>query len=234
METMAPTRLTTTGTVIRSGWPVRLGILALLVCAPAWAQEPAATEDEPVRDRLVFADLRVMEVEIISEDADYVVASLIGGFGTIAWPKNRIREISYDLSRRASKLRPDDADGHRRLADLALSQGDADLALELLKKLLARRLPRQLWDRPKQGFGAPTDHWLRDELRQMASDLLSEARIRRRGFFNPAAVQRLLQEHLEALVNGLFFFSFLKKRRRVMPKTRTKSGHTGSLPLSHQ
>ena len=43
---------------------------------------------------------------------------------------------------------------------------------ELLRRCLEHYLPRELFDRPKRGFSAPLDHWLRAELRETADQLL--------------------------------------------------------------
>jgi len=41
----------------------------------------------------------------------------------------------------------------------------------------------------------PLARWLREDLREMSLDLLSDEAIRRRGYVNPAYVQWLLAEH---------------------------------------
>ena len=41
----------------------------------------------------------------------------------------------------------------------------------------------------------PLARWLREDLREMSRDLLSDQAIRRRGYVNPAYVQWLLAEH---------------------------------------
>ncbi len=42
---------------------------------------------------------------------------------------------------------------------------DPDMPKPALVRAVADLLPRQVWDRPKQGFVLPLDRWLRDELR---------------------------------------------------------------------
>ena len=66
----------------------------------------------------------------------------------------------------------------------------------LLRKLLYRYLPRDLVDRPKMGFTPPLRDWFRNELREPLCDALSEETIRRRGYFKPEGVQRMLREHI--------------------------------------
>jgi asparagine synthase (glutamine-hydrolysing) len=66
----------------------------------------------------------------------------------------------------------------------------------LLRKALAKRLPQQIIDRPKKGFGLPISSWLCADLRELMLDTLSEAHLRPQGIFDPAAVTRLIDEHL--------------------------------------
>jgi len=67
----------------------------------------------------------------------------------------------------------------------------------LLRKALAGRLPQQIIDRPKKGFGLPVSKWLGTDLRSLMLDLLSEDRLRRQGVFNSEYVTRLIGEHLQ-------------------------------------
>ncbi|MDZ4753820.1 MAG: asparagine synthase (glutamine-hydrolyzing) [Phycisphaerae bacterium] len=66
----------------------------------------------------------------------------------------------------------------------------------LLREVLHRRVPRELFDRPKQGFSIPLDRWLVGPLRPWAEELLSERRLREEGFFRPDAVRRLWDAQL--------------------------------------
>lgn len=66
----------------------------------------------------------------------------------------------------------------------------------LLKKLAERLgVPAEVIYRPKRGFGVPLVHWFRNELKSGLYDILTEPRTLQRGYFNPAAVRRLLREH---------------------------------------
>lgn len=68
-------------------------------------------------------------------------------------------------------------------------------AKQLLRRAVRDRLPAEHFSAPKRGFVGPTSSWLRNELRDMLTDELSPDRIRRMGFFDPAVVTRLMDEH---------------------------------------
>ncbi len=65
----------------------------------------------------------------------------------------------------------------------------------LLKKLLARRLPPAILQRPKHGFDAPIAGWLRGSLAPLVQDLLFDGRLAERGLFRRQYVTRLWNEH---------------------------------------
>jgi asparagine synthase (glutamine-hydrolysing) len=71
----------------------------------------------------------------------------------------------------------------------------------LLKRIAARRLPRECVYRPKQGFSIPIKNWLGGELRPLATELLSESRLRSQGIFSVAEVGRLWGEHVAGRAN---------------------------------
>ena len=56
-------------------------------------------------------------------------------------------------------------------------------------------LPESIQTRPKMGFGVPLDHWFRNELREMLTDVLLDSQTLGRGYFNPATVRKLVNEH---------------------------------------
>jgi asparagine synthase (glutamine-hydrolysing) len=65
----------------------------------------------------------------------------------------------------------------------------------LMKAALAPALPDDILHRAKRGFGTPMGAWLKKELLAVVRELLSPAVIRRRGYFDPAAVSSLAADH---------------------------------------
>ena len=71
----------------------------------------------------------------------------------------------------------------------------------ILKRAFKKLLPEVIQKRPKQGFTLPVALWFRDELREMALDVLSESHVKRMGILNPQAVSRMLNEHIQGNAN---------------------------------
>jgi len=65
-----------------------------------------------------------------------------------------------------------------------------------LRKILYEHVPRGLVDRPKQGFAVPVAHWLRNELREWAEDLLSESSLAQSGLLEPDMIRQKWLAHL--------------------------------------
>jgi asparagine synthase (glutamine-hydrolysing) len=72
----------------------------------------------------------------------------------------------------------------------------------LLRKAVEPLLPREILHARKQGFAIPVAAWLRGELEPFAREVLSAEQVRRQGFFEPAAVQRLLDLHVSKRQNN--------------------------------
>jgi asparagine synthase (glutamine-hydrolysing) len=72
---------------------------------------------------------------------------------------------------------------------------------QVVRDVLGRHVPGELWDRPKTGFDPPLAGWLRGPLREWAGDLLAPDRVARQGLLRPDVVGRTWQEHLSGRRN---------------------------------
>lgn len=61
----------------------------------------------------------------------------------------------------------------------------------LLKEILYQYIPKKFFDRPKQGFAIPLEKWLKNELRFLIENNLSESIIKKYNFVNYEYVERL-------------------------------------------
>ena len=71
----------------------------------------------------------------------------------------------------------------------------------ILKKALRGRLPDNILDRPKMGFGVPIVEWLRDEIKEYARELVLEgpaSRLYLRGEF----LHKMWNEHQSGIRNS--------------------------------
>ena len=72
----------------------------------------------------------------------------------------------------------------------------------ITRELLARHLPRPLFERPKQGFSVPLAQWLRGPLRAWAEALIAPERLKREGFLDPAPIRAAWSRHLAGRTNA--------------------------------
>ena len=98
----------------------------------------------------------------------------------------------------------------------------------ILKRVLAKFVPLELFDRPKSGFSVPIGEWLRTDLRDWGENLLSHQRLEHDGFLNPAPIRHAWSQHLKGIRNYegsiwgvLMFNSWLEawKSRAVVEST---------------
>lgn len=66
----------------------------------------------------------------------------------------------------------------------------------ILKKMMESFLPMNILERKKHGFMAPVGHWLRNELKEYAEDILFDRKTMQRGYFNSANIEKVWKEHL--------------------------------------
>jgi len=65
----------------------------------------------------------------------------------------------------------------------------------ILKEALRGILPDEVLFREKMGFGVPIDSWFRNEMKDMAYDVLLSDSAMQRGYFRKDAVKRILDQH---------------------------------------
>ncbi len=65
----------------------------------------------------------------------------------------------------------------------------------ILKRAVSDLVPKEILNRPKQGFGVPVQEWINQQLRGRMQETLSDSRTRQRGYVNPAYLNVLLDEH---------------------------------------
>jgi asparagine synthase (glutamine-hydrolysing) len=65
----------------------------------------------------------------------------------------------------------------------------------ILRRAVRGLLPAEIVKRKKRGLAAPFRRWFRTELPDFADELLSEHRVRDKGYFRPETVSRLLRQH---------------------------------------
>lgn len=104
-----------------------------------------------------------------------------------------------------------------RLAEFALNLSP-ELKLKgttgkyLLKKLLYKHLPQELFERPKWGFSIPTARWMQNELRPSLEEYTGKAMLDRYGFVNHKEVEDLKDRFFKGesyLYNRLFLIMML-------------------------
>ncbi|HEY6290698.1 MAG TPA: asparagine synthase (glutamine-hydrolyzing) [Terriglobia bacterium] len=66
---------------------------------------------------------------------------------------------------------------------------------DILKKAVEPWLPRGIVYRQKRGFSVPIAGWMRRELRPLLDEILNPEKLARQGWFRPAHVRQLLEEH---------------------------------------
>lgn len=91
----------------------------------------------------------------------------------------------------------------------------------ILREILHRHIPRELFERPKKGFSIPIGQWLRGPLKSWAESLLAEERIRQEGFFNVIPIRKIWEQHMQGkydhsakLWGVLMFQAWLEEQRR--------------------
>jgi asparagine synthase (glutamine-hydrolysing) len=71
----------------------------------------------------------------------------------------------------------------------------------IFKQLLYRHVPKELIERPKQGFGVPVGSWIKGPLREWAESLLDAQRLREQGLLDSSRIRDRWAEHASGYRN---------------------------------
>ena len=71
----------------------------------------------------------------------------------------------------------------------------------ILRQVLKRYVPEKLFNRPKMGFGVPIDSWLRKDLKNWASHLLSDEVFKKHNLLKKDSIQLMWMEHQSKMKN---------------------------------
>lgn len=103
----------------------------------------------------------------------------------------------------------------------------------ILRQLLAKHVPTELFERPKRGFGVPLAAWLRGPLAPWMQDLLSADRLRQQGLYRPEAITPMVEQHLAGTHDwsyrlwGLIMYQAWHERWQGQNSVSHKVRHTG-------
>ncbi len=100
----------------------------------------------------------------------------------------------------------------------------------ILKKVLYQYVPRQLFDRPKQGFAIPLNKWLKTSLRYLIEEYLSEEMINKYGFLEYSEVKILKENYFNGhdfLYNRIWLIIILQM---WLVKNESLVKHSVTLP----
>jgi asparagine synthase (glutamine-hydrolysing) len=118
--------------------------------------------------------------------------------------------MAVSLETRAPFLDPEVTAVAARIAPSLKIRGGTGKAI--LRELLATKLPRHLFERPKAGFAVPVGAWIRNPLRDWAEGLLDAGKLGEGGLLDPAPIRKRWADHLagredasEALWSVLMF-----------------------------
>ena len=91
----------------------------------------------------------------------------------------------------------------------------------ILKEILNKYVPNNLYERPKMGFGIPLENWLKGPLREWCEDLLNESKIEQDGYLNSKLIKKTWNDftqsknnHQYRIWNVLMFQSWLEQNRK--------------------
>jgi asparagine synthase (glutamine-hydrolysing) len=127
-------------------------------------------------NRLMYVDLKGWMVDLYLEKTDK--ASMAASIeARVPFLDHRLVELAFQIGSR------------HKIRGLETKR--------VLKRALRGIVPQEILHKPKHGFDVPLKPWLRSGLQGFMREVLLDQRVRRRGIFNIALVERMLSEHYE-------------------------------------
>jgi len=75
----------------------------------------------------------------------------------------------------------------------------------ILRNLLSRYVPTEMFDRPKKGFAVPVGEWIKSPLRDWAENLLDRSKMNQQGILNTEYIHSIWEQHKSNQVDHRFF-----------------------------
>ena len=94
----------------------------------------------------------------------------------------------------------------------------------ILRDVLKKYIPEEVFDQPKSGFSVPLDKWIREDLRKEVLDVLSDENLKMVHNLNIPKFKKMLNDHMDNGVNYLSYiwrvYVFIKwmKKNNVVEK----------------
>jgi asparagine synthase (glutamine-hydrolysing) len=131
-------------------------------------------------DRLLYADIKTYLVELLMKQDQMSMAASI---------ESRVPFLDHTLVEFAARL-PD----AWKLSGWTTKR--------VLREAMKSILPETILNRPKMGFPVPLRTWTRGRWNAIVSDVLLDRRSKERGIIDPAAVARLLDDHVAGTIDA--------------------------------
>jgi asparagine synthase (glutamine-hydrolysing) len=74
----------------------------------------------------------------------------------------------------------------------------------ILRKVAERYLPHDVIYRPKSGFGAPVEHWVRNDLTEFVDSNLSKKNLEETNLFNPERIRTIISDNESGKINASY------------------------------
>lgn len=74
----------------------------------------------------------------------------------------------------------------------------------ILRKVAEKYLPHEVIYRPKSGFGAPVEYWIRNDLKEFVNTNLSEQSLAQTKLFNPKKIREIISDNESGKINASY------------------------------